>query len=185
MPFWFVLAFLYVGATLRGQGIYWLGRVVTEQTLRRTHPHEGWRKRVHDWLQGEGTARGIEVIRRWGLVAIPFAYLTVGFQSMIMAGAGVLRIGWGRFSLAQVPGALAWAAIYSTIGFAVWEAALAAAAGSPWGIAGIAALLVVGVATFAVHRRRTRHTAVPLLVNPVDEPTPATAATPDTARRPE
>ncbi|MFH5823493.1 DedA family protein [Georgenia sp. AZ-5] len=153
-PFWLVFAFLYLGATLRGQAIYWLGRVVTEQTLRHSHPAAGWRLRAYRWLQGEGTARGIEALRRWGLVAVPFAYLTVGFQSMVMAGAGVLRIGWVRFSAAQVPGALAWAVIYSTIGFAVWEAALAAAAGSPRGIAGIGALAVVIAATVVVHRRR-------------------------------
>ncbi|KAE8763113.1 DedA family protein [Georgenia thermotolerans] len=152
-PFWLVFVFLYLGATLRGQGTYWLGRVVTEQALRRTRPTGGWRLRAHAWLQGEGTERGIAAIRRWGLVVVPFSYLTVGFQTMVNAGAGVLRISWPRYSLVQVPGALAWAAIYSTIGFAVWEAALAAAAGSPWGLAGIAALAVVVVATVLVRRR--------------------------------
>ncbi|WP_127127209.1 DedA family protein [Georgenia sp. SYP-B2076] len=160
-PFWLVFAFLYLGATIRGQGTYWAGRILTEQALRRSHPRGGWRRRAYDWLQGEGTARGIEAIRRWGLVVVPVSYLTVGFQTMVNAGAGVLRIHWGRYALAQVPGALAWAAIYSTIGFAVWDAALAAAAGSPWGIAGIAAVAVVITATVLVRRRRSRVTPAP------------------------
>ncbi|MHB1062951.1 MAG: DedA family protein [Georgenia sp.] len=166
LPFWLLFAFLYLGATVRGQATYWAGRVVTEQTLSRVHPTYGWRLRAHRWLQGEGAERGIEAIRRWGLVVVPFAYLTVGFQTMVMAGAGVLRISWPRFSLAQIPGALAWAAIYSTIGFAVWEAALAAAAGSPWGLAGLAAAAIVIVATVAVRRRHTRAHEVAVLVNP-------------------
>jgi membrane protein DedA with SNARE-associated domain len=153
-PFWLVFLFLYLGATIRGQATYWIGRLLTEQALRRTHPAHGWRRRAHSWLQGEGTERGIEAIRRWGLAVVPFSYLTVGFQTMVNAGAGVLRIGWPRYSLAQIPGALAWAAIYSTIGFVVWEAALAAAAGSPWGLAGIVALAVVIVASVLVRRRR-------------------------------
>lgn len=153
-PFWLVFVFMWSGATVRGQATYWAGRVVTDQTLRRTHPAGGRARRLHDWLAGEGTERGIEAIRRWGLVVVPFSYLTVGFQTMVNAGAGVLRIGWVRYTVAQLPGALAWAAIYSTIGFAVWEAGLAAAAGSPWGLAGIAALTVVIVSTVLVRRRR-------------------------------
>ncbi|MEE6295126.1 DedA family protein [Georgenia wangjunii] len=156
-PFWLVFTFLFLGAMMRGQGTYWLGRIATVQALRRTHPTGGWRLRAHEALNGHGTQRGVEAIRRWGLVVVPVAYLTVGFQTMVMAGAGVLRIGWPRFTLAQVPGALAWAAIYSTIGFAVWNAALAAAAGSPWALAGFVAIAVV-VATLLTRRRR-RHSA--------------------------
>jgi membrane protein DedA with SNARE-associated domain len=163
-PFWLTFAFLYLGATLRGQGMYWAGRLVTEQTLRRTHPAAGWLRRVHGWLEGGGADRGITLIRRWGLLAVPLSYLTVGFQSMIQVAAGVLRITWPRYSLAQIPGALAWAAIYSTIGWAVWEAAMAAAAGSPLGLVALAAAVVVIVATFAMHRRKERRAASLLLV---------------------
>ena len=92
-------------------------------------------------------------IHRWGLAVIPFSFLTVGFQTMVNAGAGALRMPWWKYTLAMIPGCLAWATIYSTIGFAVWGAVLAAAAGSPWGIAGIAATALVVGATLAVRRR--------------------------------
>lgn len=154
-PFWLVFAFLFGGAMFRGQGIYWLGRIATVQALRRTHPAEGWRLRAHQALSGEGTQRGVDAIRRWGLVIVPLAYLTVGFQSMVMAGAGVLQVPWLHFTLAQIPGALAWGAIYSTVGFAVWNAALAAAAGSPAGIA-VIVVLVLAVVALVVRRRRRR-----------------------------
>jgi membrane protein DedA with SNARE-associated domain len=169
-PFWLTFAFLYLGATVRGQAMYWAGRVVTEQTLRRTHPTSGWRRRVHDWLQGGGADRGVTAIRRWGLAAVPLSYLTVGFQSIIQVAAGVLRITWPRYSLAQVPGALAWASIYSTIGWAVWEAALAAAAGSPLALAALAAAVVVLAATFAMHRRKERRAASVLLAAAAADP---------------
>ena len=162
-PFWLVFGFLLFGAMMRGQGIYWLGRIATVQTLRRTHPTGGWRLRAHRALNGEGAQRGVEAIRRWGLVIVPLAYLTVGFQSMVMLGAGILRIGWPRFTLAQVPGAIAWAAIYSTIGFAVWNAALAAAAGSPAGIAVLVLLVAAIVAVVVVRRRRASRTEDELL----------------------
>lgn len=155
-PFWVAYVFLLFGSTCRGQMIYWLGRWATVQTLNRTHPATGWRKKAHDWLSGEGTERGIDALRRWGLIMVPIGHLTIGFQSMINAGAGVLRIPWWKYSLAQLPGSLAWALIYSTIGFAIWGAVIAAFAGSPAGLVIIGAVLVLVVGTFVVHRARRK-----------------------------
>ncbi|MDD9207122.1 VTT domain-containing protein [Georgenia sp. 10Sc9-8] len=155
-PFWLVFAFMFSGALVRGQATYWTGRVVTEQALRRTHPQHGWRRRAHEALQGAGTQRGVDAIRRWGLVAVPFSFLTVGLLTMVNAGAGVLRIRWSHYTVAMVPGALAWALIYSTIGWAVWSAALAAAAGSPAGIAGLVVVTLLVVGAVVTRRRRAR-----------------------------
>lgn len=154
LPFWVAFVALFCGAMVRGQMMYWIGRVVTEQTLRRTHPTHGRRRRVHDWLAAGGADPGVRAIQRWGLAMVPLCYLTVGFQSMVQAAAGILRIEVWKYVLAQVPGALAWATIYATIGFAAWEALMAAAAGSPWGIAVIGFIVVVAVAALIVLRRR-------------------------------
>lgn len=154
MPFALALVLLSLGGWLRGQLMYWVGRVPTDQALQRTNP-TGRMRRLHAWLAGGGADTGIEAIRRWGLLVVPVCYLTVGFQSMVQAGAGVLRITWWKYALAQVPGAIAWGTIYSTIGFAVWKAALAAAAGSPAGIAVIAVVvLAVVFGVVLLHRRR-------------------------------
>lgn len=159
-PFWIALLVLFLGAMVRGQATYWLARAVTEQALARTHPVEGWRASVHAWLQGEGPQRGREAIERWGLVMIPLCYLTVGFQTLVIAAAGMLRIRWVVFTIVQVPGAVAWGLLYATIGFAMWGAALAAIAGSPLALAGLAAiLLVVGVTVVLSHRRKRDRTA--------------------------
>lgn len=73
----------------------------------------------------------------------------------MISAAGMLRIRWLVFTVVQIPGALAWGLIYATIGFAVWGAALAALAGSPLALAGLAALaLVVGCTIVLSHRRR-------------------------------
>lgn len=153
-PFWLALLGLTAVAMGRGQATYWVARLVTEQALRRVKPAQGWQARVHAWLQGEQIAHGRRSIERWGLVVVPLCYLTVGFQTVVLAAAGVLRITWLRFTLAQVPGALAWGLIYTTIGFAAWEAVLLAAAGSPWALAGLVALVLVLVATLVSRRSR-------------------------------
>ena len=156
MPFWVAFVALFLGAMARGQMVYWIGRVATEQTLRRTHPEGGWRRRTHDWLAAGGADPGVRALRRFGLVMVPLSYLTVGFQSMVQAGAGILRIELWKYTLAQIPGALAWAAIYTTIGFAAWEAAFSAAAGSPLGLAAILAAVLAVVITVVLVRRRRR-----------------------------
>ncbi|MGB3257507.1 MAG: hypothetical protein WBA72_05915 [Ornithinimicrobium sp.] len=163
MPQWwddqgFVITFfvLFAIAMGRGQLTYWIARLATEGTLARTHPDQGWRARVHAWLQGEGLARGRRSLTRWGLIVVPLCYLTVGFQTLVLAAAGVMRIRWSWFTAAQLPGAAAWALIYSTIGFAVWQAGLAAAAGSPLALAAFGSIAIVYAATLISRRVRAR-----------------------------
>lgn len=163
MPQWwddqgFVITFavLFLVAVARGQLTYWIARAVTERALSRTAATQGWQASVHHWLQGEGPARGRRSLHKWGLVVVPLCYLTVGFQTLVLAAAGVMRITWVWFSLAQLPGAAAWALIYSTIGFAVWQAGLAAAAGSGLALAAFASIAVVYAATLVSRRVRAK-----------------------------
>src|SRR5699024_4134414 len=110
--------------------------------------------------QGEGPQRGREALQKWGLVMIPLCYLTVGFQTLVISAAGMLRIRWVLFTLVQIPGAIAWGLLYATIGFAMWGAALAALAGSPLELAGMVSILLVVTATVVLsHRRRRRDSA--------------------------
>lgn len=153
---WLAFMVLFVVAFARGQATYWIARSITIQTLRHTAPRDGWRASVHRWLQGEGLSRGRALIQRWGLVAVPLCYLTVGFQTLVLAAAGVMQLRWAWFTLAQIPGCLAWATIYTTIGFAVWRAVLLAAAGSPWAVAVVIAIAIVIVATTLSHRVRAQ-----------------------------
>ncbi len=153
-PFGPVFAGLFVIAMLRGQLLYWIGRVVTQAALDHTHPTKGWRARTHRWLTGGGADAGIDTIRSWGLVMVPLSYLTIGFQSVVQAGAGVLRIPAWRYAAAQVPGALAWGAIYTTFGFVTWAAIGSAVGRSPLAAA-LLGLLGLAVVAMVVRRRRT------------------------------
>ena len=151
--FWIALAGLFAIAMLRGQGTYWLARLVAHGSTRVTENSRPWRLRVAAWLDGPRVAVGRRLLGRWGLPLITICYLTLGLQTIILASAGLLRVGWVRFTLAQLPGAIAWAWIYSTIGIAAFEALLGAAISSPLGIAVIAAVAVVVIATIVVRRR--------------------------------
>lgn len=149
-----LFVFLFAGAMARGQVIYWLARVVTDRVMATGEPGSGWRRRVHHWLHSEGVAHGRRSLARWGWPLVPFAYLTVGFQSMVMAAAGMVRMRVLTFTLAQIPGSLAWAVIYSTVGFAFWGATFAAIQGNPQWLLLLVALLVVVVAVVVLRRRR-------------------------------
>lgn len=154
-----VFIFLFAGAMLRGQAIYWLARLVTDRVLATGEPGPGWRLRVYLWLHSDGVTRGRAALARWGWPLVPFAYLTVGFQSLVMAAAGMVRMPLLTFTLAQVPGSIAWALIYSTVGFAFWGAFFAALQGNPiWLVLLVAALVLVVV---VVRQRRRRAAARP------------------------
>ena len=120
-------ALLFIGSVIRGQATYWLARLATTHTLARTHAGPGRWGRVRAWLEGDAVARGRRTVERFGLVAVALCYLTVGVQTMVIAGAGVLRLRWPRFAGAQAIGSVLWAILYTTAGFAFW-----AAARSPW-----------------------------------------------------
>lgn len=148
LPFWQAFLALFVIVMLRSNATYWVGRGAIA----------GWRKR-RPAADSEGRARAESLIRRLGPVAVALSYLTVGIQTTIHLTAGVLRMPLRLYLPAAVVGSMAWAALYATIGIAVVQAWLAARAGSWWALAGLAALVLVGLATWLVTRKRAqRHT---------------------------
>lgn len=151
-PFWAAWIFLFFGAVLRGQGTYWIGRGSAAGAAKRCDHAPTWWARIRDRVSGEATDRGRATLQRLGVVAIPLAYLTVGLQTAILLAAGLIRMHWGIFTFAQLPGATAWATIYSTIGFAAWASAVRALTGDWWPL--LALLLLMGVAAVIYRARR-------------------------------
>src|SRR5690625_7379250 len=100
-PFWAVFIVLFIGAMLRGQLLYWIGRIPTEQALKRTAPTSGWRYKVHRWLSDGGADAGVRSIQRWGLPIVSLCYLTVGFQSLRSEERRVGKECRSRWSTAQ------------------------------------------------------------------------------------
>ncbi|WP_336725208.1 hypothetical protein [Cellulosimicrobium cellulans] len=153
-PFAALFAFFFAIAFVRTQATYWIARLVTTWTLDRTRPVKPWVARVHAWLSGRSAARGIETVRRWGVLAVPVSFLATGTKTVVNAAAGVVRMPFGRYLAAMTLGCAIHATIYATVGWAVWTAAFAAATGSPWGVAALVLLaLAVAVGVVVVVRR--------------------------------
>lgn len=136
---WAFLGFLLV-ALLRGQATYWLARGAASGVARRGRDDPRWR----GWAQSPTARRGREQLTRFGWPAVTLCYLAVGVQTVVLASAGAMRMPWGRFTAAQVPGAALWAGIYSTIGWTAWVLLVRHAVASAWlwlALAGVLAVL--------------------------------------------
>ncbi len=154
-PFAAVYAFLFCVVALRSSATYGLGRYGNYLVMNSKKPTDGFPLRVWSWVHAESTEHAMYTLRRRGWVAIPLSFLTVGIQSIICIAAGAIGMSLLRFAAAAFAGWLAWAAIYSTIGFAVWGTVVSAAAGSPVGIA-IASVAVVALVVYVVLVRPKR-----------------------------
>lgn len=146
LPFGLMVASLFGIVFLRAQGTYWLGRGASAGTAR---------VRKRDWLEGERAKRAIRALHRWGLPVIPVSFLTVGFQTVVNGTAGVIRMPWPRYTLAMIPGCVAWAFLYGT----ALDVTLTLALRSPWALAGIVATIAAVVGAVVWHRRRQRAAA--------------------------
>ena len=162
-----LVAALFVIVLFRAQGTYWLGRAVTASAVRlrrgREQDHDPvrsptWWTRVvfavERWSYGPGGRRAVALVHRWGPLAVTLSFFTVGIQTAVNAAAGLTRMAYGRYLLAMVPGCVAWALIYATVGFAAFYGAVALAARSPWALGAAIAGLLAGLAWLAARRRR-------------------------------
>ncbi len=110
---WLVFGVLWLGAFTRGNATYWVGRGVRAG---------GGRSRFADQLERPIVGRAEGWVRRFGAPAVALGFLTVGVQTAINASAGMLRMPQRRFLPAVTVGALLWATVYTTVGFAVLDA---------------------------------------------------------------
>lgn len=146
-PLLAIYLFFLFGAFARSQAIYWLGRGAATGLLR-----SRWGERF-DSPQVRRATRSVE---RWGMPIVPVAFLTVGFQSAVFVATGMLRVGWLRFTLWTIPGALVWAAIWGGSGVVLAAAVWALAQESPLAAAGAVLLLAAGVTALVLRLRRRR-----------------------------
>ncbi len=141
-PFWVVLVAFWAGATARGVATYWVGRGVRAG---------GGRTRWATTSTGRPSPAPSASCAGSGRPPSPSAFLTVGLQSAINASSGMLRMPLRRFLPAVVLGALLWAAVYTTVGMAVVDAALGRV---PWWWLLVAAGVVLLVVLAARRLRR-------------------------------
>ncbi|MDR3201954.1 MAG: hypothetical protein LBT54_02290 [Bifidobacteriaceae bacterium] len=147
-PFGWAAAFLTAVAVVRSQCTFWVGRAIHAGLLRTR-----WAER----LRSDRAQRGIAALQRWGWPIIPLSFLTVGFQTAVNAGAGVLGWRWLRYTPAALPGCVIWGVVYAAGGLAAFGAAFALARRSIWLLAAAAAL-VAGVVAAVILRRRHHRT---------------------------
>ncbi|SDD10258.1 membrane protein DedA, SNARE-associated domain [Sanguibacter gelidistatuariae] len=157
-PFVAIFCFFFAIVIVRTQATYWLARLVAAQTVGRSAPKNRVLARAQAWSQSPSAARGNTALNRWGVLAVPLSFFTVGFKSVVNAAAGLTQMPFRRYLPAMLLGCMIHATIYATVGWAAWEVALAAAAGSPWGIAVLAALLLATAALITLARRRSART---------------------------
>ncbi|MBS4946185.1 MAG: hypothetical protein KHZ47_03225, partial [Rothia mucilaginosa] len=89
-------------------------------------------------------------INRWGVIAVPLCFLTVGFQTAVIVTTGFTRMPLRRWIPAMLVGTLMWAGIYTTIGFAI----LAALGLEPWMFPVALAFVVAGAVVISVAREK-------------------------------
>lgn len=142
-PYWATFLFFFAGALARAHATYGLGRGLRAG---------GARSRCADRLRGERIERAEAYVARLGPLAVTLSFLTVGVQTLVNAAAGALRMPLWRYTPAAIAGSLAWAAIYTTVGFAVVEAALGRVG---WWWLLVAAALIAGVVVLTRRLRRT------------------------------
>ncbi len=140
LPYIWVFLFFYCGGMARSNTIYWIGRAVAAGTAR-----SRWAAMLDSPLYLTAQAW----TRRWGVLAVPLSFLTVGLQSFIQLSAGVSQMPVRRYVPATAVGALAWAAIYTTVGMAV----LGAWFSSPAGRVGSVVVLAAFIASVVLQRR--------------------------------
>jgi membrane protein DedA with SNARE-associated domain len=138
LPLAAAYAFLVVVAFCRGGATYLVGRLARRAKI----------------LDRPAVRRAERMVRRVGPPAVSLSFLTVGVQTAVNAAAGLLRMPGRHYVPALLVGALAWAAIYLTVGMAVVHAWLGARDGR-WLLAALAAAAVVVAVSW-----RTRSTEV-------------------------
>ena len=150
-----LFVFLFVVVLLRAQATYWLARGAASGAVRATG-HQGFLGAMARWFDGPIPRKGATMLDKWGLIVIPLCFLTVGIQTAVNAGAGLVRMRWSTYTIAMIPGCALWALLYGLGTLAVFAAAIRAVAGSPWGWAGLALILALIATKIAWGRRKRR-----------------------------
>ncbi|MBI9114352.1 DedA family protein [Sanguibacter suaedae] len=160
-PLGILFAFFFAVVFSRTQATYWIARLVARQALTRVSPdaasppaarRDRWAARARRWMSGDTADRGVRILTRWGILAVPLSFFTVGLKTVVNGAAGLTQMPFRHYLPAMLLGCVAHATIYATVGWAAWQAALATAAGSAPAAVGLA---LAALATLAVVLRRT------------------------------
>lgn len=143
LPIEVALAFMWVVGIVRTSIVYALGALAAEGGARL----DRIRKAMDSPLYRKARA----FINRWGVIAVPLCFLTVGLQTAVIITTGFTKMPLRRWVPAMLVGTFIWACIYTTIGFAI----LAALGLEPW-MFPLALAIVITVMVIAAQLRERR-----------------------------
>jgi membrane protein DedA with SNARE-associated domain len=98
-----------------------------------------------------------QLVARWGAPVVALSFLTVGIQTLVNLAAGVLRMPLRRYLPALTVGAIIWALLYATVGFASFAAWQRLYDLSPPVAIIILVALLAGIAGYIIWQVRHRH----------------------------
>lgn len=152
---WLYFIFLFFVVIIRAQIFYWLGRSGAKIISRTTQNKTGFAGWINRFIKRAEIQEGVDAIDKWGLLIIPLSFLTIGFQTFVNTGAGVMRLRWIIYTLAALPGYIIWALFYAYLNAAIIGTALKAKDGSRPALF-IITILVVSLTMFFLLRRHMR-----------------------------
>lgn len=137
------ILFFWAVAVVRANAVFALGRTAAAGG-RRVGP-------VRRAMDRPVYRRAERLVHRWGVLAVPACFLTVGLQTAVILTAAVTGMPLRRWVLAMLVGTFIWGVVYGTVGMAVVWAWLE----QPWVVAPVVAgLLLVLTGRAALGRRR-------------------------------
>lgn len=145
LPLGAAILFFWAGAVVRTTTIFALGSAAATGGSRRSD-------RVRELMDTAVYRRAQRLVHRWGVLAVPACFLTVGLQTAVILTTAVTDMPLRRWIPAMLVGTLIWGVIYGTVGMAVVWAWLE----QPWVVAPVVVavlLLLLG------HRIRARRRA--------------------------
>ena len=143
LPIEVALAFMWVVGTVRTSIVYALGALAAEGGARLD--------RIRKAMDSPLYRKARRLINRWGVIAVPLCFLTVGLQTAVIITTGFTKMPLRRWVPAMLVGTFMWACIYTTIGFAI----LAALGLEPW-MFPLALALVITVLVIVTQLRERR-----------------------------
>ena len=149
LPIEVALAFMWVVGIVRTSIVYALGTLAAEGGARLD--------RIRKAMDSPLYRKARHLINRWGVIAVPLCFLTVGLQTAVIITTGFTKMPLRRWVPAMLVGTFIWACIYTTIGFAI----LAALGLEPWMFPlALAIVITVLVIVTQLRERRINREAV-------------------------
>ena len=149
LPIEVALAFMWVVGIVRTSIVYALGALAAEGGARLD--------RIRKAMDSPLYRKARRLINRWGVIAVPLCFLTVGLQTAVIITTGFTKMPLRRWVPAMLVGTFIWACIYTTIGFAI----LAALGLEPWMFPlALAIVITVLVIVTQLRERRINHETV-------------------------